>query len=174
MRTVVLGPRPAELQALIELRRARGADRHDEVWEGEYHMAPAPHPHHGYVDDELAAALRAPARAAGLTSTSAFNLGTADDYRVPDRGLHRELPTATFAPTAVLVVEIVSPGDESWAKLAFFAAHGVQEVVIADPTLRSLTWLVREGEGFVETARSGLLDLDVVEVAAQIDWPHLP
>jgi hypothetical protein len=39
VRTIVVGPRPAELEALIERRRAIGADRYDEVWDGEYHIA---------------------------------------------------------------------------------------------------------------------------------------
>jgi Uma2 family endonuclease len=36
-------------------------------------------------------------------------------------------------PTAALVVEIVSPGDESYKKLDFYAAQAVDEVVIVDP-----------------------------------------
>jgi hypothetical protein len=34
MRTVVLGTRPDELEALIARRHALGFDDHDEVWEG--------------------------------------------------------------------------------------------------------------------------------------------
>lgn len=75
MRTVLLGPMPAEMEALVERRRTLGLDGHDEVWEGEYHMAPAPHPWHGYLDDELAAVLRPSARAAGLVGTGPFNMG---------------------------------------------------------------------------------------------------
>jgi hypothetical protein len=36
MRTVVLGPRPPELDALIARRRSLGLDTHDEVWKGEH------------------------------------------------------------------------------------------------------------------------------------------
>jgi hypothetical protein len=36
MRTVVLGPPPAELQALIARRHSRGLDCSDEVWKGEH------------------------------------------------------------------------------------------------------------------------------------------
>lgn len=43
-KTVVLGPRPQELVALIERRQALGLDTYDEVWEGTYHVAPAAHP----------------------------------------------------------------------------------------------------------------------------------
>ncbi len=43
MRTVVLGPPPAELEALIARRHSLGLDGSDEVWKGEYHMAPVAH-----------------------------------------------------------------------------------------------------------------------------------
>jgi hypothetical protein len=36
-----------------------------------------------------------------------------DDFRVPDAGLHRPGTGGFWNPTAALVVEIVSPGDES-------------------------------------------------------------
>ena len=48
-------PAPAELQHLIEHRRAIGADTYDEVWDGEYHVAPEAHFFHGYLDGEVAA-----------------------------------------------------------------------------------------------------------------------
>ncbi len=35
--------------------------------------------------------------------------------------------------TAALVVEIVSPGDKTWEKLPFYAAHSVDESLIVDP-----------------------------------------
>jgi Uma2 family endonuclease len=74
-------------------------------------------------------------------------------------------------PTAALVVEIVSPGDETWRKLDFYAAHGVDELVIADPDTRRLTWLGRTADGYVEVERSALLGIDVAEVTAKIAWP---
>lgn len=58
MRTVVLGPPPAELADLIACRRALGLDTHDETWDGDYHMAPAAHPYHGYLYEEVADLLR--------------------------------------------------------------------------------------------------------------------
>jgi hypothetical protein len=39
-----------DLKDLIERRRAIGADLYDEIWDGEYHLAPAAHPFHGYLD----------------------------------------------------------------------------------------------------------------------------
>ena len=174
MRTVVVGPVPEELAALIERRRATGADLYDEVWEGDYHMAPAPHAAHGLLDDELAALLRPLARAAGLVGSGPFNLGDADDYRVPDRALHRTRPTATWVATAALVVEITSPDDETWEKLPFYAARGVDEVVVADPHHRTLAWLALSADGAYErVGRSALLGVDVAEFAEKIDWPPL-
>ena len=84
MRTVVLGPRPPELDALIARRRSLGLDTHDEVWKGEYHMAPSAHSSHGWLDQQLAELLGPLARAAGLGGTGPFNLGEPDDFRVPD------------------------------------------------------------------------------------------
>jgi len=37
MKTVVLGPRPQALEALIRRRQEQGLDTFDEVWEGTYH-----------------------------------------------------------------------------------------------------------------------------------------
>ena len=171
MRTVVLGERPKELDALIAQRRATGADLYDEVWEGEYHMAPAPRHGHALLDSEVSAALRPLAKLVGLYEGGAFNLGTVDDFRVPDRGLHRTRSNAAWLATAALVVEIVSPDDESWAKLRFYAAHDVDEVVIVEPSRREVIWLRRHGESYDRVEHSTLLGIDVADVAAQIDWP---
>jgi Uma2 family endonuclease len=170
VRTIVLEPNP-EFDALLKQRQALGQDGHDELWEGEYHMAPMAHSSHGYVDDELAALLRPLARAAGLTGTGAFNLGSPDDYRVPDRGLHRGRPSGTYIPTAAIVIEIASPGDDTWQKLDFYAAHSVDELLIADPAKRSVTWLVLHAGRYVQAEYSPLLGVTTAKLAEQIDWP---
>jgi Uma2 family endonuclease len=171
VRTIVLEPKPAEFAALLERRRALGQDLYDEVWKGEYHMAPAPHPLHGYVGRQLAVLLNPLAQQAGLVATDPFNLGSLDDYRVPDGGLHRELPPTTFVPTAALVVEVVSPGDETWQKLDFYAEHLVDELLIADPAKRSVTWLVLHDGRYIEAEYSPLLRTNVAKVTEQSNWP---
>jgi Uma2 family endonuclease len=171
MRTVVLGPRPPEFEALLERRHALGQDLYDEVWEGEYHMAPAPHPFHGYIDGQLAVLVDPLAHQADLVGTGPFNLGSPDDYRVPDRGLHRGLPTRTFVPTAAIVIEIVSPDDETWDKIDFYAAHSVDELLIVDPLKRSVTWLVLGGGRYAERDSSLLLGISSADLAARITWP---
>jgi len=41
--------------------------------------------------------------------------------------------------TAAAVVEILSPDDESWQKLPFYAEHHVDEVLFVDPAQRTIT-----------------------------------
>lgn len=173
MPTLVLDPHTPELEALKERRRRAGLDRLDEVWEGVLHVVPGPSGEHAVVAQQLAVLLDAPARSAGLEpAMGEFNLGVGeDDFRVPDGGLHRELPRGTWHATAALVVEIVSPGDESWQKLPFYAAHRVDEVLIADPQQRSLHWLALEDGEYHEIECSGLIDLGPAELAERIDWP---
>jgi Uma2 family endonuclease len=75
--------------------------------------------------------------------------------------------------TAALVAEIVSPGDESWQKLPFYAAHRVDEVLIVDPQERSVSWLALEGGEYRSIERSGLVDLGTQGLAEQLDWPPI-
>lgn len=171
MKTVVLGERPAELEALLARRRALGQDLFDEVWEGVYHMAPAAHPWHGYVENQLGVLLDPLARAAGLVGTGPFNLGEPDDYRVPDRGYHRGVPSTVWVPNAVLVVEVVSPDDETWEKFDFYARLGVEEIAVADPMAGVLRWFALAGDRYDETDRSGVLGITVEDLSTQIDWP---
>jgi Uma2 family endonuclease len=173
MATVVLDPYAYELEALAERRRVSGLERLDEVWEGVLHMVPAPNDAHADIAQQLAILLDAPARAAGLFPTMhEFNLGDSqDDFRVPDGGLHRARRWGTWEHTAPLVVEIVSPGDETWQKLPFYAAHRVDEVLIVDPGERAIYWLGLTGGKYGPIERSGLIDLGRVELAERIDWP---
>jgi hypothetical protein len=115
MPTLVRDPQPAEFEALLERRRRLGQDRFDEVWEGVLHMNPAPSGRHARIEAQLLAIPQGPAAATGLTVVGQFNLGEDEhDYRVPDGGLHRDFTDRVFYPTAALVIEIVSPGDERW------------------------------------------------------------
>jgi Uma2 family endonuclease len=171
VKTVVLGPRPRELEGLIERRQALGIDTFDEVWEGSYHMAPAAHPAHGYVGNQLAVLLAPFADTGGLIGTDPFNLGEPDDYRVPDRGYHRSLPQSTWVPTAAVVVEVVSPDDETYDKFGFYAAHGVDELIVADPTARTVTCWARDGASYARVAGSALLGVTAQWLLDSLDWP---
>jgi Uma2 family endonuclease len=171
VKTVVLGPPPAEVEELIRRRRKLGIDTFDEVWEGSYHVAPAAHPAHGYIDNELAALLAPVARSVGLVGTGPFNLGDPDDYRVPDRGYHRGLPTTTWVSTAAVVVEVVSPDDETYEKFGFYAARGVDELIVADPAGRTASYWARHGLSYREVPGSALLSLTAQWLRDSIVWP---
>jgi Uma2 family endonuclease len=173
MATLVLDPYAYELEALRERRRVSGLDRLDEVWEGTLHMVPAPTFEHAQISQQLAEILGPLARGAGLTAAiGEFNLGDSlHDFRVPDGGLHRPGAGGTWLHTAALVVEIVSPGDETWQKLPFYAAHHVDELLIVDPKERAVHWLGLGGDEYRPIERSGLIELGPIELAERIDWP---
>jgi Uma2 family endonuclease len=174
MRTLLSDPPPAEVQEALERRRRSGADRHDEVWEGVLHMMPTPSGAHMDVQQQLAVLLDAPARAAGLfPRIGGVNIGDAEDYRVPDGVLQRERRSGVWHPTAALVVEILSPGDETLDKLPFYAAHHVDELLIVDPQQRSVDWLALKAGEYRAVQRSGLIDVGMAELVDRIDWPPL-
>jgi Uma2 family endonuclease len=85
--------------------------------------------------------------------------------------LHRESGWGTYASTAALVVEILSPGDETWEKLAFYAAHEVDELIVVDPDQRTVHWLALASTGYGDVQRSAVIDLGPVELADRLDWP---
>lgn len=174
MRALLLDSPASGLEDLLERRRRSGLDRNDEVWEGVLHMVPAPSGPHSSVEWQLARLLGPLAEQADLHAGGQFNLGAGEhDYRVPDGGLHRAPPLVTWYPTAALVLEIVSPGDESWEKLPFYATHGVDEVLIVDPQQRSVDWLALEDGEYAPIERSGLVELGPQELAQQLDWPQI-
>ncbi len=173
MATVVLDPPPAELLVVIERRRRDGVDRFDEVWEGVLHMIPAPSFEHAMVISQVMELLGPPARVAGLIpGTGGFNLGeSAQDYRVPDGGLVRAGTAGVWLATAALVVEVLSPDDETLAKLTFYARHDVDEVLIADPAEHSMRWLALDAGEYRDVERSRLIELGRAELLQRIAWP---
>ena len=129
-------------QHLLEERKRTGADRWDEMWEGVLHMAPAPNKRHTRLQVQLHNWLKTHwARPLGNQVDLLINVasvgGWPRDYRIPDIVL---LTPDRFiidrdeyydgAPT--VVVEIRSPGDETWEKLEFYARIGVPEVWVID------------------------------------------
>ena len=173
MPTLVSDPLPAEFQALLKRRRSLGQDLLDEVWEGVYHVNPAPHSRHVAVQQQLAVVLDPLARAAGLRPrVGIFNLGEEGDYRVPDGGLLRPGADAVYLSTAAVVIEIVSPDDKTWEKLGFYAAHGVDELLIVDPQEHRVHWLaLQQGGDYQPIERSALIALGAGELGASIEWP---
>jgi Uma2 family endonuclease len=133
----------------------------------------APNYWHARLGQQLAELLGPLARDAGLEAVlGAFNLGDSiNDFRVPDGGLHRPGAEGTWLHTAAVVVEIVSPGDETWQKLPFYALHEVDEVLILDPDEHAVHWLGLSDGEYRAIERSALIALGPRELAEQIDWP---
>lgn len=172
MSTLVMDPPPADFEALLERRRRLGLDHYDEVWDGIYRVVPTPAGRHVDVQQQLAELLGRLARAAGLhPRIGGINIGEIGDYRVPDGALQRERRMEVWHPTAALALEILSPNDDTWQKLPFYAAHHVDELLIVDPEKRSVDWLRLKDGSYDPIERSGLIDLGPAELAEQIDWP---
>lgn len=169
--TLVRDPLPVEIADYIERRRRLGQDLYDEVWEGVLHVNPAPSSRHGELEQQLTVMLRPLARERGLTSTGTFNLGHQGDFRVPDMGLHRDWSDQVWHPTVALAVEIVSPDDETYAKFGFYAARGVDELLIVDPARRVVEWYALGDHGYGQVGASRLIDAGPDELARRIDWP---
>jgi Uma2 family endonuclease len=148
---------------LLAERRRMGGDRWDEVWEGVLHMVPAPSERHQYFGGQLFVALERLASSRGLRA--AFEVGfyrAADDYRQPDLAVYRRDQTSErgLEAAAELLVEIMSPRDESRRKLPWYAARDVREVLLIDrDTLAVELYACETGVPVrVEPAHSKVLD----------------
>lgn len=128
---------------------------------------------HGQPQAQILELLGPLAGRAGLLPSGPFNLGKPDDFRVPDAGFHRGQPDpdAAYLDTAAVVVEIVSLGDETYDKLPFYTAHGVDEVLIVDPANRRVTIRALAGDRYEDAMRSGLLDVELNQLQTAIRWP---
>lgn len=173
MRTVALGELPPPVEEWLARRRALGQDGFDEVWDGEYHVAPLAGPGHGDLDDQVAVLLGPLAKRAGLRGSGPLNIGHSTNYRVPDRAYLAGRATTTFVPTAVIVVETLSPNDEIWQKLDFYAAQGIEELIVLDPIAREVRCLARSGSTMTEVPASARLGISADELTAALDWPPL-
>ena len=134
-------------ESLLAERRSRGLDRRHELWNGVLHMVPPPGDAHQGLSTELVMLLGPLAKRRGLVPRVGTGLfRSSDDYRVPDQLYRRpEDGSARGADGAELVVEILSPQDETLAKLRWYDEQGVREVLVLDPVTRAAT-LHRAGQ----------------------------
>ncbi len=170
MKTVVLGDMPDILSSLIAERQRFGLDTHDEIWEGSYHMAPAPTGKHAKSGATIVRLLSDAADLIGLYSTLEFNLGGPKNFRVPDLGFHRTDPVSAWHATAAIVVEVRSPDDESYEKFEFYFDHGVEEILIADIETEIVQWYRRATAAFEKTDRSDILAISATQVKTVLRW----
>jgi len=147
MRAVLINPP----ESFLAERHRLGADRWDEMWEGVLHMIPPPSGQHQIFGTELVSILRGQVRSLGLVAsyeTDVFRPGAElTDYRIPDLVITRpEVRTSrgVEGPPDV-VVELLSPEDESRDKLPFYEAMGTKEVLLIDPESRAVELHVLRG-----------------------------
>jgi Uma2 family endonuclease len=139
---------------VLDERRRNGCDRLDEVWAGVPHLVPPPSISHQELEYELEQALRPIAARRGLRIFHNVALvvpGTGwNDYRVPDLGVAHpaQLSERAIEGRAELVVEILSPRDESRDKLTFYAGRGVREVWLVDPATRDAEVFALRGRAY--------------------------
>lgn len=157
-------------ESFLDERRRLGLDVRDELWEGVLHVVPPPAWQHSIVQGHLYVALFAIARRRGLDGACEGGVFAAEkNWRVPDIIFVRDVDAAAVRrpETAELVVEILSPDDESRDKLPFYAKVGVREVWLVEPGTRAVEILTLvtdryEPVQFVEgRARSPLLDIEL-------------
>jgi Uma2 family endonuclease len=151
MRAVI----PTVPPGLLAWRKQTGADRWDEMWEGVLHMAPSPNLEHQDLEGAIEAYLRAqwtplPGNRVYHNINVASVGGWPHDYRIPDLALITSPPLGVdrreyFEGAPHVVVEIRSPGDESYEKLEFYARIGVPEVWIIDRDSKACEILVLNG-----------------------------
>jgi Uma2 family endonuclease len=162
-------------EQLREQRRARGADHHDEVWEGVYFMAPLPNNEHQELVMLLLLPLHAAVAAAGLGKVfPGVNLAASSDdwehdYRAPDVVAFLNTGKAQSHDTfwcgaADFVIEIASPGDRTREKIAFYSRLGVAELLIVNREPWSLE-LYRQRKGRLEKVGEATPDGDTLTSA---------
>lgn len=125
-------------QALLDERRRLGQDVRDEMWDGVLHMVPPPGGPHQRLSGDVFLAVGRLAQGRGLVPLMETGLfRTAKDYRVPDQLYCRpEHFSDRGAESAELVVEFLSPNDETYEKVEFYGERGVREMIVVHPQER--------------------------------------
>lgn len=136
-------------EELIRQRRRLGIDRHDEMWDGELHMPPPPSWEHQGIDQGLShfflvhwqnlgeghfrSNVGVRPRNVPLLDIAGEKLP--EDYRAPDlvflaTGTRARLQRGWVVGAPDALIEIRSPGDETYEKFPFYHALGVPELIV--------------------------------------------
>lgn len=139
----------------IDDRRRLGIDKHDECWAGEWHLVNPPRMWHENLNTPLLVVLHPIAVSLGLEAhAGSVGLFAAhNDWRVPDQiYFWPEDAREEGVVSAEFLVEIRSPGDDSYKKLPFYASRGVTEVMIIHQDRRFELYR-QNGEGCLVPAK---------------------
>ena len=128
---------------LLKKRRLSGGDRYDEVWNGVYIMSPLANDEHQRLVTDFATIFGNVIKFAGLgevragVNVSDREKGWKQNYRCPDvavklnNGLAKILKNH-WCGGPDFAVEIVSKGDRSLEKIAFYSAIGTREMLVVN------------------------------------------
>ncbi|HEV7556749.1 MAG TPA: Uma2 family endonuclease [Kofleriaceae bacterium] len=170
MRAVWLQPN----QEYLAERHRLGWDKKDELWDGVLHMVPPPSYHHVKVSIRLFKALSVVAGKRGLDANpdgpGLFEAGT-DNYRIPDGSVSRpEHAVSRGIEGAELVIEVLSPDDDSYNKFDFYAKLGVGEVWIVDPHTLVVEVYALTGGAYVRVPATGAITISpLLGISLELD-----
>ena len=162
---------------MIEERRRLGLDRRDEMWDGVLHMVPPASSAHGRLEQRLAVLFDRTATSRGIwiiAEPGVFdpNVASMTSYRVPDLGLARpeDVSDRGIEGRAALVIEVLSPRDDAYAKLPFYRQVGVEELLFVNARTRGFE--VRrpldDGWALAEADADGWTQLASLSVALRL------
>lgn len=152
---------PVVTEQLLAQRRRLGHDRYDECWGGVWHMPPMPNMEHHRIESRLFLVLDEAVERPGLGRVF-YEVNVADpekgleDFRIPDLavilpGSHAQVQEVSIAGSPEFIVEIRSPGDESYEKLPWYFDQGAIEVLIIHRDTKAFV-LYRRQEGRIAEA----------------------
>jgi Uma2 family endonuclease len=149
-----------EMQRMIRRRRQLDIDHKDEVWDGVYVIMPDPTLVHQHIVTRMTVILVTVINDAGRgqafagTNVSDRRNDWKKNFRVPDvvvvlnEGRAIDCDTHWFGGPDFLV-EVQSPGDDTDAKIPFYAELGVRELLIIHRDTRRLRLLRHDGTDLV-------------------------
>jgi len=179
--TLIIADR-AVADRVISARAASKLDRWDEVWDGDYFMAPAPNNEHSRIATRLAVSLDAvvSSKSKGEVYVGP-NVSDRDEnwtknYRVPDVAVYLNGNPAEDRKThwlggPDLAVEIVSEEDRTYEKIPFYASLGTRELLIIDRNPWMLTIFQLQNGELTETGISRPKENQWIESAVvSLSW----
>ncbi|MHB8438369.1 MAG: Uma2 family endonuclease [Acidimicrobiales bacterium] len=153
-------------QRTLAERAQLGLDVRDEMWEGVLHMVPSPLSRHQLLGTWLVVAMMPLVVERGWLLSYETEVGVAaDDYRVPDLVVYppESRVRRGIAGPAALIIEIRSPGDETYEKLPWYLAGRAQAVLIVD--CDSLAVELYTADGRLPNGDSGAVFVEALGVA---------
>lgn len=167
------------VRSILEERARTGVDRYDEVWEGVLHLVPPPSDDHGTFLLKIAFFLqpeceRREGRLVDGPGLRAPGSGTSN-FRVPDIVYlapedEEEVRSGWIEGGVAVAIEVRSPGDETYAKMPFYAARGVRELLVIDRDTRKVEVFRLRGAVYVESTpdADGWLRVDALDVRLRV------